>query len=129
MVYSVVATNPQTFSSGMQLGPKRRPVDGRSILTVGLVLLLGASLGFVVGYKYKKPKAKATSAASAKAAANPAYNARTTALLISCMATKGVKYPSTAANISQPPAGVAHSAYEAALTACRSSVAVKNSNG
>jgi len=110
---------------------RRRPVlDLRSVVIAVVVLLLGAALGFGVGYEVKAHRTtsaiKTTAATRAKGAQAPttaqtAGNAR----FRSCLNSHGVKYPpipggqrAFAAQISKPPAGVSQSTYQAALRAC-----------
>jgi hypothetical protein len=110
---------------------RRRPLlDLRSVVIAVVVLMLGAALGFGVGYEVKAHRttstSKTTAATRAKGvhaptAAQTAANAR----FRTCLNSHGVKYPpisggqkAFAAQISKPPAGVSQSTYEAALRAC-----------
>jgi len=119
----------------MQPVYSKRPsaLDQRSVMTVLIVLLLGAVLGFGVGYKYEKTKksinAKGNVAAASAARRRQAAmrGAQGKARIINCMATKGVKYTSRTADLSRPPAGVAHNAYQIALAACYRAVAAHRS--
>jgi len=109
---------------------RRRVLDLRSVVVAVVVLLLGAALGFGIGYEVKAHRttstSKTTPATRAKGAqATTAAQAATSARLRSCLDSHGVKYPpisggqkAFAAQISKPPAGVAESTYRAALRAC-----------
>jgi len=110
---------------------RRSALDQRSVIIILILLLLGAALGFGAGYKYEKHaksgNAKGTTVAAAAAARQRQAVARRKARMINCMATKGVKYASMTADISRPPAGVAHDAYQAALVACSKTLPAQRS--
>ncbi len=105
----------------------RSVLDARSVIVAVVVLLIGAALGFGVGYKYEKhAAAKSHNTASASTntsttSANSASQSRAAkarTLLFACMEREGVKYSSTAADLSKPPPGVSLEKFNAARTFC-----------
>jgi hypothetical protein len=108
--------------------PSHSLLDMRSVLIAVAVLLVGAALGFGVGYKYEKHAKSSSHSASSTHSTTPttakppsaSLQAQAKNMLMTCMAGKGVQYPSPSADISKPPAGVAQSTFQAARVACYS---------
>ena len=110
---------------------RRRVLDLRSVIVAVVVLLLGAAIGFGVGYEVKAHRTtsstKTTASTPAKGSAQVATPAEAAGIakFRSCLNSHGVKYPpipggekAFSAQISKPPAGVAQSTYQTALRAC-----------
>jgi hypothetical protein len=92
----------------------------RWVAFVVVVFVVGAGLGFGVGYAVKDGKTKTVKTAG------PANNGQrkgaqfTRAALVACIAQHGVKYPPTKGgpNLSKPPPGVSQKTYSDAIVAC-----------
>jgi hypothetical protein len=114
---------------------RRRVLDLRSVIIAVVVLLVGAGLGFAVGYEVKAHRTSSTSSASKPATSAPAKSAGSQAAtpaqtagiakFRSCLDSHGLKYPpisggekAFALQIAKPPTGVSQATYEAALRAC-----------
>lgn len=108
----------------------RSILDIRSVLVAVAVLLVGAALGFGVGYKYEKHTAAASKShdtASSSKSVTPATSANNASassvakmreVVAGCMAKEGVKYSSPDDDTSKPPPGVSTDKYNAARTIC-----------
>jgi hypothetical protein len=97
------------------------------------VLLLGAAIGFVVGYEVRTHRTTTKTVASSTTAQTPAKSAPAkggessaqTAQFRYCLASHGVQYPviaggsaAFATQLDKPPVGVAQSTYTSAIRAC-----------
>jgi hypothetical protein len=113
-----------TLDSVMQRAPQAQPsVRPRTIILAVAALVIVVALGLSI-YAYansnqsapKKAKSSTTSTKPASKAPLSAKQAKT--VFMSCMAQKGIKYGSSSADISHPPAGVSTDAYKAAYKGC-----------
>jgi hypothetical protein len=111
----------------MQQEDPRPLLDIRSVVVAVVVLVVGAALGFGVGYKYEKhahtsPKStaeKGTTSTTTKSSGSSSHSAEEVkTIVIACMASEGVKYPSPTSDVSHPPAGVSEDAYKLAYAKC-----------
>jgi hypothetical protein len=115
----------------------------RAMIVGAVLLLVGAALGFGVGYKYgDRTSTKTAAALGAKvqqkqkpatqkpatqkpATQKPATqkSTETREQLLSCLASHGVKYPTPAtADLNSPPPGVDKTKFSTAISACFTSL-------
>lgn len=113
---------------------KSRPLlDGRSVVIAIVVLLLGAGLGFAVGYEVKAHRTTTKTTATSKPATSKPAAATASAATVqegingfyACLSSHGVNYPQTShtedaldKQTSSPPSGVSQATYELALKKC-----------
>lgn len=103
----------------------RPAIDMRSVGVALVVLLVGAALGFGVGYKYEK-QTKTTKTQPVAAVSHPSTPRPTTdiakgqpprlAYFLRCMAAKGVHY--TSIDISKPPPDIGPQTYKWYVAFC-----------
>lgn len=97
------------------------------IAVATLLLVVGAALGFGLGYSVGDHGGKTTTSVTTRT--NPAKKKLTPAqlrlnALLACMARHGVAWPKgPASRISKAPAGVSDAKYRAALSACYAAAA------
>ncbi len=104
-------------------------LDPRSIIVGAVILLVGAGIGFGVGYVYapdSSTKTAGVSGAKAQQTQKPAAKKPAAALsaqkrekLLSCLASHGVRYPAPAtADFNSPPPGVDKAKFTTEISAC-----------